>query len=452
MNTSGLYIHFPFCAKKCNYCDFLSFPVSDVLHQAEMKDSLQFQYTDHTPIASCDYLFSSYIKCVQNELLFRLPLLANTQITSIFFGGGTPSLMPPEVITDFMLFLNKHLNIAANAEITMECNPGTITEAKLMAMKQSGINRLSIGLQSTQNKELKYLGRIHTFEQFLDNFQLARRIGFSNINIDLMSALPGQTIASYKETLARILALEPEHISAYSLIIEEGTPFWNIYGEDSDCQHSHTENSITDISHETNSPHNSSAMPLPSEDDERTMYYLTRKQLHDHGYERYELSNYAKPGYECRHNKIYWTRGNYLGIGLGSSSLMEHCRFSNITDLRSYMTLWQTSALPPAYDHTLTHHNVNSLNTCMDRGIASFERLDTAAEMEEFMFLGLRLTDGISPDDFEASFHRTLNDVYGDVIHKHIHDKTLIFHKNRLKLTTYGQDVANYVMSDFILM
>lgn len=427
MKTAGLYIHFPFCVKKCNYCDFLSFPVSDCCREhSRCCENMPLRRpisgaVDHFEAA--DEMFSFYIKCVQNELIFRLPLLQDTMITSIFFGGGTPSLMSGAIIRSLMSFLNEHLSIAPNAEITMECNPGTLTLEKLEAMKRSGINRISIGLQSAQNNELSYLGRIHTFESFLENYKNARRAGFDNINIDLMSALPGQTITSYKQTLKKILELQPEHISAYSLIIEEGTRFWDLYGEDKHF----SQNS-------THSYDESAIIGLPGEDEEREMYYLTQQLLHEHGYERYELSNYAKPGYECRHNQIYWTLTDYLGIGLGSSSLINHTRFTNITDLNQYFSLW----------HTCTDQQP-------DAGILSSEILTVQSEMEEFMFLGLRLTEGIAPDDFEERFGCPLDFVYGDIIRKHIDDKTLIFDKNRLKLTAYGQDVANYVMSDFII-
>lgn len=387
MKTAGLYIHFPFCVKKCNYCDFLSFPTNSF---------------------DCEKTFSSYIGCVKNEITYRKVLLNDTVITSIFFGGGTPSLMLPEMITDLMDFIHQKFILADDVEITMECNPGTLTASKLQALYSSGINRLSLGLQSTNSNELSMLGRIHTYEQFFENYKMARQIGFNNINIDLMSALPGQTIATYKETLQQVLELKPEHISAYSLIVEEGTPFDKAL-----------------------------PAPLPSEDDDRQMYHLTKHLLHEHGYKRYELSNYAQPGFDCRHNIGYWIRKDYLGIGLGSASLIEHRRFSNIRNLTDYINLWQ--AEPECADYT------EGL-----LGAENIESLSQTEEMEEFMFLGLRLNDGISPQTFEQIFGVSLNSVYHDAIAKHITDNTLFFDRNRLKLTETGQDVANYVMADFL--
>lgn len=401
MKSAGLYIHFPFCIKKCNYCDFLSFPVA-------VSDSF---------CMSSEELFASYIECMKNELLFRQKFLTDTKIQSIFFGGGTPSLIPPDMLTDLLTLIRRIFPVQSNAEITVECNPGTLSDDKLYAMYAAGITRLSIGLQTTQNDELSYIGRIHTYEQFLDNYHKARKTGFKNINIDLMSALPGQTVMSYQQSLQNVIDLKPEHISAYSLIIEDGTPFEKIYGEAADA-------------------HAASSLPgLPSEDDERLMYDLTGQLLGNSGYHRYEISNYARDGYECRHNIIYWTRKNYLGIGLGSASLIDRTRFSNIRDLEKYMSVWGTK-------------NEGSDLLC---GTENAERLTIKDEMEEFMFLGLRMTGGIWEKDFTDAFGRPFTDVYGAVIEKHIRDKTLIYDNSRLRLTKKGLDVANYVMSDFIL-
>jgi len=376
-------------------------------------------------------LFSSYFKCIKNELLARKPFFDHSVIPTIFFGGGTPSLMPPEMIAELMAFIRQTLPVAPGAEITMECNPGTLDAVKLKAMADSGITRLSLGLQSTCPGELACLGRIHSYEQFLENYTQARRSGFKNINVDLMSALPGQTVDSYRNTLEKVLSLAPEHISAYSLIIEEGTPFARLYQEDGTAQRL-------------------SVLPLPSEDDERQMYHLTKRLLKSHGYERYEISNYARPGYECRHNLTYWQRRDYLGTGPGSASLIHHTRFSNTRDLAAYMAIFSEPGMPD----TAIHSGISGPflpDTAMYAGTTDLEYLDTRAEMEEFMFLGLRLTHGISPEDFSRCFGCTLDSVYSDVIRKHLKNGTLIFHEKRLKLTDRGLDVANYVMSDFIL-
>ncbi len=394
MQTAGLYIHFPFCVKKCNYCDFLSFPVED---------------------SSDKNVFSSYISCVENEMCFRKSLLTDTVITSVFFGGGTPSLMTPEMITGLMAHIRGLFSLAGDAEITMECNPGTLSPEKLCAMRVAGVNRLSIGLQSAHDDELRMLGRIHTYKQFLDNYQLARGMGFDNINVDLMSALPGQTIGKYRETLLRVLALAPEHISAYSLIIEDGTPFAKKL-----------------------------PAPLPDEDADREMYDLTGQLLRAYGYERYELSNYARPGFACRHNIGCWTRQDYLGIGLGSASLIGQARFSNIRDLEKYLQLWS------AQDHTGMPDGETQAHPEMP-GIERFEYLIPKASMEEFMFLGLRMSAGISPEVFEKVFKTSLDSIYHEAIATHLSDGTLIFDDGRLRLTPRGRDVANVVMADFLL-
>lgn len=386
MQPTGLYIHFPFCIKKCNYCDFLSFPMNDMKNPQD--------------------LLSSYIESLKNEIIYRSQFFKDTPITSIFFGGGTPSLMSAKHFEEIMDILHRYYHIEATAEITSEANPGTLSAEKLSAMRKSGINRLSIGLQSTNDCELKCLGRIHTWQQFLDNYENARAVGFENINIDLMSALPNQSVESYTETLDQVMALKPEHISAYSLIIEEGTPFFD--AEDS--------------------------LHLPSEDDERKMYALTKEVLAKNGYQQYEISNYAHPGYECRHNIIYWTRGNYLGLGLGASSLIDNLRFSNERDLQTYMNLWTSS------DDTAEFL----------KGTAVHEKLDVSAQMEEFMFLGLRMTNGISVTEFETYFNCPISKPYGAVIDKHLKDGTLKQVADRLLLTQKGLDVSNYVMSDFI--
>lgn len=459
MNTLSLYIHFPFCVRKCQYCDFLSGP-------------------------GTAKAMSSYINDLKNEIAFRGQFFRDHQVMSVFFGGGTPSLLSEIQMNDIMSCIRSNFSLNPHAEITCECNPGTLSEDKLNGFLNAGINRLSIGLQSANDTELEMLGRIHRYAQFEHNYQLARQCGFKNINIDLMSALPGQSVASYEDTLDKVLALEPEHISAYSLIIEDGTPFADAL-----------------------------PVPLPSEDDERLMYHLTKTKLAAHGYARYEISNYARPGFECRHNIVYWTRKNYLGLGLGSSSLIDEQRFCNPSDMKKYHELWNVdisahqvysqqsyikqtskqkkvseqkkasnlqqsdqnlpdcdalldkgntkiyktstnnlSQAPDTADSIYTKNTVceESCNTFL-HGTEQLETLDTQAQMEEFMFLGLRLTKGISTKAFEDYFHTPIKAVYQTVIDKHLKDGTLILDGNRLYLSECGMDVANYVMSDFII-
>lgn len=378
----GLYVHFPFCVRKCSYCDFLSYPLKE---------------------AEAD----AYLKRLLDEIIYQGGQYSARRISTIFIGGGTPSLMREAQLERLIGALKAAFHIAADAEITIESNPGTLSLHKLRHMRRLGINRLSIGLQSADDKMLKALGRIHTWSDFLNQYDAARNAGFNNINIDMMSALPGQRTKDYARGLKAVLGLQPEHLSAYSLIIEEGTPFYNFY-------HGQPSGLLLE--------------PLPDEDDERQMYYLTKSILQAHGYERYEISNYARPGFECRHNIIYWTCGDYLGLGLGASSLIGQKRFTNTRDLQAYNTL--------------------PLNALAEDIIP----LDLKAQMEEFMFLGLRLTKGVSLSEFFKRFHKHMTDVYGSVISRHTELGTLTYNKDKTKLllTEKGLDVSNYVMSDFL--
>ena len=290
-NNLELYIHMPFCVKKCEYCDFLSFPADT-----------------NTQI--------KYVHALLNEIRFYGEKMRGFRVSTIYIGGGTPSWLEPELVTAVMDQIYKSFQVYEDAEISIECNPGTVTAAKLQAYRRAGINRLSIGLQSTNNTELKTLGRIHTYEQFLKTYELARNEGFTNINVDLMSGLPRQSAESFADTLQRVIRLKPEHISAYSLIIEKGTPFYEKYKFDMVRQEAGMKTE-----------------ELPTEDDTYKMLKLTQRVLAKAGYERYEISNYAKPGYACRHNVGYWTRENYLGLGLGAASLIDNVRYSNTREL-----------------------------------------------------------------------------------------------------------------------
>jgi oxygen-independent coproporphyrinogen-3 oxidase len=325
-------------------------------------------------------------------------------VKTIFIGGGTPSILDGNDIADILNRVYKRYEIDNDVEITIEANPGTITKEKLEAYKSAGINRISMGLQTTNNGELQELGRIHTYEDFLENYKLAREIGFTNINIDLMSAIPGQTVESWNKVLENIIILSPEHISAYSLIIEEGTKFYVKYSND-----------ITN---------------LPSEDDEREMYYNTKKFLKAAGYNRYEISNYSKNGYECRHNNGYWQRVNYIGFGLGASSFINNTRFSNVKDMTEYLKSVEN-------DLSNLHQEVHELSL--------------NESMEEFMFLGLRMISGVSISHFEDIFKAEFRKIYGKCVEKLVDQQLLEIDNDRLYLTEKGLDLSNYVMSEFIL-
>lgn len=372
----GVYIHIPFCLRKCKYCDFLSF-VSDKETMKKYVESL------------CEEIRGFF----QNEKDYL--------VRTIYFGGGTPSILEPEWTEKILNTLKSAASIAPDAEISTEANPGTLTFEKLAAYKNCGINRLSIGLQSTQEKELSYLGRIHSYEQFLEGYKLAREAGFENINIDLMSAVPYQTLESWNETLDRILSLKPEHISAYSLIVEEGTPFY----EDEELE-----------------------SLIPDEDTERRMYEMTEERLLEHGYQRYEISNYALSGKECAHNILYWKRGDYIGFGLGASSCIRETRFKNTDDMEKY--------LAHPWRELLEREEV--------------ETLSIEEQMAEEMILGLRMTKGVSKNNFYKRYGCSMEEVYGDIIEKYKQDGLLTEEEGSLRFTKRGFDLSNIVLCEFV--
>lgn len=383
MREMEIYVHIPFCVQKCSYCDFLSMPADD-----EVKK----RYTDR----------------LKEEIRQVSEVYPDRTVKTVFFGGGTPSILPGSIITGIMNCIRENFQIRADAEITIECNPGTLDVSRLTQYKKAGINRLSLGLQSADNKELKLLGRIHTYEDFLVSFDRARKCGFDNINVDVMSGLPTQKLKSWEQTLKKVTGLKPEHISAYGLIIEEGTPFWKIYGYDE----------------ETRSK-GEKPLFLPSEEEERQMYAFTVEYLAQKGYKRYEISNYARPGRQCIHNRGYWDRSDYLGVGLGASSMMDNCRFSNTGNMEAYLK-----------GHTLEGEKY---------------RLSRREQMEEYMFLGMRMMEGISRSDFLKQFQVTVDFVYEDVLKRLKYEGLIRDEDGRICLTDKGIDVSNYVFSQFLM-
>lgn len=394
--TMGIYIHIPFCVRKCEYCDFLS----GVGTVKEM---------------------TSYVKA----LILEIKSYARKRypVSSIFFGGGTPSIIGETYIISIMNAVKDTFIIEEGAEITLEANPGTLTREKIRGYRKAGINRISLGLQSTNNEELKALGRIHTYEEFLAGYEIVRQEGIGNVNIDLMSGLPSQSVVSWKNTLKRVVALKPEHISAYGLIIEEGTPFFGLYAGDDEKREA---GEVTKY--------------LPGEMEEREMYHLTKKILKENGYARYEISNYSKKGYECKHNIGYWKRTNYIGFGIGSSSMMDNVRFANQTDMHLYIE-----------GKEMQGSESDSSGRAGERGGAKEEKLSVKEQMEEFMFLGLRMIDGVCIGEFERQFEVSFQDVYGTVM-ENLVDKGLIVNEDySIRLTEAGIDVSNYVLAEFLL-
>lgn len=403
MNGLEIYIHIPFCVKKCDYCDFLSAPAD-----LETKEK--------------------YVEALINEIKLNKNKMSEYVVDTVFIGGGTPSLLEENQISKIMSVLRDNCNMFENPEITIECNPGTITESKLLEYKKSGINRISFGLQSANDEELKSIGRIHNYAGFLESYNLARKCGFDNINVDLMSALPGQTLKSYEETLNKVVRLEPEHISAYSLIVEENTL---MYDRVKKAQ-------IKGIN------------ILPDEESERKMYYLTNNILRSNGYRKYEISNYSKPGKECKHNIGYWQRKEYLGFGIGAASLYKENRYNNISDINKYIEVLTNNIKENSINNVGNSSEVENQVNILNSIVKNLQQLTERDRMEEFMFLGLRMMEGVSMEKFEQYFGKTYMEVYGKV-QKRMEDKRFLINDNGyVKLTEFGIDLSNYVMSEFL--
>lgn len=374
----GLYIHVPFCAQKCNYCDFNSYKIEEKNQKT-------------------DYLIS-----IRKEMELYKEEFKNKEFTSVFLGGGTPSILTPEELTTLMENIYSNFNIGKDAEITMECNPGTLDKAKLKAIKSLGINRLSMGLQVTQDHHLKYIGRIHTYEQFEKNYKDAIEVGINNINVDLMYSLPNQSFDEWKETLNKIINLNPSHISAYSLILEEGTKFYDMY-----------------LNKE---------FELNDEEVDINIYNYTIDTLCKNGYHQYEISNYSKEGYECKHNIVYWQCDNYLGLGPGASGYINNYRYSNICDIKGY-------------------------NKCLEydkRPIEEKNILSKKDEMEEFIFMGLRMNKGINLDEFYKRFNIDFKHRYNNILDKLKNLNLIIEQNNNIILTQRGREISNTVFVEFI--
>lgn len=373
----GLYIHIPFCVKKCEYCDFLSW-------NAEEEERQQ------------------YVAALLSEIESYREFAKGYRVSTIFIGGGTPSVLLPKQMEDILQKIYEIFELERRAEITIEVNPGTVDEEKLQCYKENGVNRLSMGLQSVKDEKLRLLGRIHTYQEFVESYELARKAGFDNISIDLISSVPGQTLQEWKEELETAAAQNPEHISVYQLIIEEGTPFYEKYAEHPEL--------------------------LPDEETSREIYLWTGKFLKEAGYEQYEISNYAKPGKESRHNLKYWERGDYLGLGLGAASMVRNIRMSNTKDMRTYL------------------ERCDKPKTMRE----DVQFLEEPRQMEEFMFLGLRKTRGVSKKEFKRIFGREMDMVYEKALHKCLENGMLLEHKDRIFLSEEGTLLSNMVLSEFL--
>lgn len=374
MKEISLYIHIPFCKQRCLYCDFPTFSGKEKFRE-------------------------EYVNALIKEIKGKC---SNYIIKSIFIGGGTPSYLEEKELEKLLRAIEK-LSFSESIEYSIECNPGTVNEEKLQIMKRYGVNRISFGLQSCDDSLLKIIGRIHTFDEFLENYNLARKVGFNNINIDLMYGLPNLTVDKWRQTLEKICKLKPEHISAYSLIVEEGTAFYSLYEKDK--------------------------LELPSEDDERVMDKMTKEILKENGYDQYEISNFALPGKECEHNKVYWSLEEYIGVGSASSSYINGYRLVNTSDINDYI------------------NRINNNETV----IIEKHKNSIQDEIEEFIFMGLRMLCGINLSKFKRKFGVDIKSIYGAIIEKNIKDNLLEVEDDFMYLTYKGIELSNVVMSDFIL-
>lgn len=374
----GLYLHIPFCISKCRYCDFLS-------------KANQTSY------------FEPYVQALVKEIQAYGELLISYEVDSVFIGGGTPTILPIPLLEKILFELHRNFTIIPTAEITIEANPGTLSKIQLQRLNEISVNRLSIGLQAYQDSLLQKLGRGHRLEQFLENYAAARAVGFNNISIDLMFGLPEQKLEHWEETLSQIITLNPEHLSCYSLIIEEGTPFHILWGKNQ--------------------------LQLPTEDETLYMYRKCISMLTQAGYEHYEISNFAKRQKESKHNLKYWTGQEYIGLGVGAHSFFEQQRYNNIENIKQYIEK----------SHHLQKIQINH------------QMITLKESYEETMFLGLRLIDGVSMDVFYERFQKKIEDVYGIVLNKMVDQELLKIEQNKVKLTSKGLEVGNLVFEQFLL-
>ena len=377
----GIYIHIPFCKKKCYYCDFISY-----CNKNEFVDD--------------------YIKCLKKEIInFTQKYKDIYDITTIYIGGGTPSSIEEKYIKDIIDTIDKNLvKIKDIKEITIEVNPGTITKRKLEQYKSSGINRISIGLQSTNNKLLEEIGRIHNFNEFLETYNMARKVGFKNINVDLMLGLPNQTINDLSNSINEIIKLNPEHISIYSLILEENTVLYNLVEQ--------------------------GKLTLPTDELERNMYWYVKNKLELNNYNHYEISNFAKEGYESKHNWNCWEQKQYVGFGTSAHSYLKDKRFSNTENLEQYIN--------------------NIENDNIEKNYVIHENQNIEDKKKEYMLLGLRKIEGVSIQKFKNKFKDNPIYLFRNELQKLIEENLLEIDGDSIRLTNKGLDLANVVWEEFV--
>ena len=392
----GIYIHIPFCLKKCNYCDFISY-----------ENKLDIQ--------------EKYINNLKQEIYSQRDIIKNSNVTTIYIGGGTPSIIESKYILEIIEYLKNYIDRSnfENIETTIEVNPGTVTEQKLKDYHDVGINRLSIGLQAVQDELLKMLGRIHNYEQFLETYNMAKKVGFKNINVDLMIGLPEQSIGDVKESIDKILELKPEHVSVYSLIVEDGTKISKLI-----------ENGV---------------YSLPDEELERMEYSYVKNKLELVGYEHYEISNFAKEGYYSKHNLNCWKQMEYLGFGVSAHSYYENVRFSNTEDLNTYIN---------ASSQDFEEFNFKNLYNKIESDKSKLKIIQEIQNIEdkkkEYMLLGLRTLKGVSISEFKQKFGENPIYLFRKELEKLVNEDLLRVDLDNIMLTRKGLDLANIVWEEFV--
>ena len=379
MKEFGIYVHIPFCKSKCHYCDFISYSGKETI-------------------------WEKYVEALKEEIKYNSSKLKDKNITTIYIGGGTPSIISSSDLTEILNEIKQDYKIDQNCEITIEVNPGTANEEKLSEYKKAGINRLSIGLQSTNNEILKKIGRIHTYEQFLDTYNTARKVGFSNINVDLMLALPNQSLGDLEKSLKEVIELNPEHISVYSLIVEEGTKLEQMIDE--------------------------KEVQLLDDEQERQMYWEVKEMLEQNDYIHYEISNFAKKGYESKHNVNCWNQEEYIGFGVAAHSYIDNKRFSNIESVEQYID--------------------NITNKNIEKNVMLQEIQNDEMKKKEYMMLGLRKLEGVSIQEFKNKFTDNPIYLFRNELEELVNDDLIEIDLDRIKLTNKGLDLANTVWVKFI--
>ena len=379
MEEFGIYVHIPFCKSKCFYCDFISF-------------------------SNKEDFFKDYIEALKNEIEYNSKFLKDKNITTIYIGGGTPSIINEEFVFEIVSLIKEKYNVSSNAEITIEANPGTINREKFVKYREAGINRISIGLQSTKDNLLKSIGRIHTYNQFLECYKLAREVGFENINIDLMLALPKQTLEDLNDSIDEVIKLNPEHISVYSLILEEGTKLEEMLNENK--------------------------IELIDDELERKMYWNVKEKLENNGYTHYEISNFAKKGYESKHNMNCWNQQEYLGLGLAAHSYINNKRYSNIDNIEKYIK--------------------NIKENHIENNYIVHEEQNIKEKQKEYMMLGLRKIEGVSIQEFKNRFIDNPIYVFHNELEELVKEELIEIDLDNIKLTKKGIDLANQAWEKFV--